>query len=445
MSTETEFDNPSSAQLRVAGDVNLEKVQITSLANNTFFDIKNQVITLQIFEDIFSPFITGSLIVKDSLDLINSLPFTGQEYLDLRVYTPTLDQSLKSDGVIDQRFYIYKLTEREYFGEKAVGYQIHFITADAVTDLNVAPSKAFSGKVSEIVAKIVKDTAYLNSDKQLILEDTKNSIKFISNFWPPTKSIKYATEHAQNPNNSSTYLFFENRKGYNFVSLDYLNDQPVYQTFKSGTTHDDINKLGGSTRVLQRDFSKILELSVPNGFDYIDRVRHGTYASKLVTHDFTTKRYGTVFYDYLKKFGEGKETRLNQFPITTDEVAARVGAITFTIEKENQVFTGFGEIGVAKVLQDRISRMKQAESFKLSLRVKGRSDYTVGQKVYLDVNIPAPTATADTPNDYKDKMYSGNYLISAINHVIDREQHECFIEVIKDSLIFDLKTGKTAA
>ena len=52
MSTEVEFDNPSSAELRVAGDVNLEKIQIVSLANNTFFDIKNQVITLQIFEDI---------------------------------------------------------------------------------------------------------------------------------------------------------------------------------------------------------------------------------------------------------------------------------------------------------------------------------------------------------------------------------------------------------
>ena len=55
-----------------------------------------------------------------------------------------------------------------------------------------------------------------------------------------------------------------------------------------------------------------------------------------------------------------------------------------------------------------------------------------------------PTRETDTTDDVIDKMHSGNYLISAINHVIDKENHECFMEIIKDSLIFDLTTGKTS-
>jgi len=393
----------------------------------------------------YSPFITGSLIIKDALDLINKLPFAGQEYVDLKIYTPTLDQTDKVGGIIQGRFYIYKMTEREYIGEKQVVYQMHFMSAEAATDLNIAPCRAFSGKVSDIVSMLVLDKNYLATDKNLVLEATKNSIKFISNFWPPTKSINYCTNHAQNPNESSTYLFFENRVGFNFVSLDYLNEQKSIQTFRNGTTQDSVNSIGGSTRVLAKDFSKILELSVPHGFDYIDRVRNGTYASKMVTHDLTTKRYGVVFYDYLKKFNEGTETRLNKFPITTNLLGARVSAMTIVKEKENQAFTGFGEVSDAKYVQDRISRMKQAEAFKVHIKVKGRTDYTVGTKVTLDLSVPAPTGAADTPEETQDKMYSGDYLIAAINHVFDREKHECYMELIKDSITFDLSTGKTAA
>ena len=71
MSTQRDI---SSDKLRQAGDVSIDYVNITSMANRTGFNIKNQVITIQIFEDLFSPFITGSLIIKDSLDLINKLP-----------------------------------------------------------------------------------------------------------------------------------------------------------------------------------------------------------------------------------------------------------------------------------------------------------------------------------------------------------------------------------
>lgn len=437
-----EFDNQSSSELRLAGDVNIEKVFLTSLSSNTFFDIRNQVITAQVYEDLFSPFITGSLIIKDSLDLINNLPFVGQEYIDLRIYTPTLEKTMKTGGIIEGRFYVYKITDRVYLGEKSIGYQIHFISADAVTDLNVAQSRAYSGKVSDIVKTLVKDDKHLGTDKTLIIEDTKNSTKFISNFWAPTKSIKYATELATSPNGSSTFVFFENRYGYNFVSLDFLNDQEVSQKFKTGTTKDDVNSAGGSTRVIERDYSKVLEMTVTDGFDYIDRARTGTYASKLMYHDMSTKRYGVTFYDYMKKFGEGKETRLNKFPITTNEVAARVSSQAFLKEVENQVFTGFGDVSNTRTMQDRISRMKQAESFKVEIKVKGRTDYTVGMKVRLDANTPSPTQSSDTATDIIDKMYSGNYLIGAINHVIDKEKHECYMELIKDSLMFDLTTGK---
>jgi len=444
MTEQKEIIDISSAELRQAGDVNIEKVEIVSLASGASFDIKNQVLTIQIFEDLFSPFTTGSIIIKDSLDLVNNLPYVGQEFVDLKIFTPTLDQSLGGAGIIEDRFYIYKITDREYVADKSVVYQLHFISAEAVADLNLSLSRPFKGKISDIAASIIKDKNFLASDKQLVLENTKNETKFVSNYWAPTKCINYILQQATNPNGSTTYLFFENRQGFNFVSLDYLNDKEPHQMFKYGVPTTIVSPSGGSTRVIDKEFQKILEIHISSGFDYIDRVRNATYASRQIVHDSTTKRYKTINYDYLAKFNEGKETRLNKFPITTDEVSARIGAKIIVTETENQLFTGFGDISQSRAIQDRISRMKQAEAFKVSLKVKGRTDYTVGQKIYLDINKAEPTSSEDTPEDTKDKMYSGNYLISAINHYIDREAHHSYIEAIKDSLIFDLKTGKTS-
>lgn len=435
----------NSGELRYAGDVNIERVEIYSMASGKSFDIKNQILAIQIYEDLFSPFITGSLIIKDSLDLINNLPYGGQEFVDLKIFTPTIDESAGAAGVIDDKFYIYKITDREYVAEKSVVYQIHFISTEAVIDLNQSISSAFKGKISGIVSTLVKDPAYLASEKALILEDTKNETKFVSNYWSPVKCINYTLQQATNKNGSTTYLFFENRAGFNFVTLDYLNEKDPHQYFRYGPSTMDVSKHGSSTRVLDRDFQKILEISVATGFDYIDRVRHGTFASKQIVHDFTTKRYKTVHYDYLKKFYGSNETRLNSFALTTEEILARVGSMVITTETENQLFTGFGDVSNSKAIQDRISRMKQAESFKVTIKVKGRTDYTVGQVVYLDISTASPTEEADTPEESVDKMFSGNYLISAINHYLGKEEgHECIIEVIKDSLIFDLTTGKTS-
>ena len=444
MADQKQIIDISSAELRQAGDVNIERVEILSLASGASFDIKNQVITIQIFEDLFSPFTTGSMIIKDSLDLVNNLPYSGQEYVDLKIFTPTIDQSLGGLGIIEDRFYIYKITDREYVADKSVVYQLHFISAEAVTDLNLSLSRPFKGKISNIASSIIKDKNYLASDKQLIIEETKNETKFVSNYWAPTKCMNYILQQATNPNNSTTYVFFENREGFNFVSLDFLNDRDTYQIFKYGVPTTVVDSHGGSTRVLEKEFQKILEINVSSGFDYIDRVRNATYASRQIVHDSTTKRYKTINYDYLAKFNEGKEKRLNNFPITTDEVTARIGAKIIVTETENQLFTGFGDISQSRAIQDRISRMKQAEAFKVKIKVKGRTDYTVGQKIYLDINKAEPTASEDTPEDTKDKMFSGNYLISAINHYIDREAHHSYIEAIKDSLIFDLTTGKTS-
>lgn len=422
--------NNSSELIRHAGDVNIKKIQVASLLTGHTLNITNQVVAIQIYEDLFSPFTTGSLIIKDALNLTNWLPWIGQEWVELDIFTPTMKTHIKGN------YYIYKITDREYVGEKVVAYQVHFISSEALIDLNSAISRPFYGKISDIVGLLCSDPQYLSTPRGINVEESANSTKFVSNFWSIVKCINYLANHAKTKDGETGFLFFQNRSGFNFCSLTYLNTLPIHSTFTNGTTNLDVKDSGGSTRVLEREYKKIHEFSVPTVFDYVDRVRNGTYASKLTTHDWTTKRFMVNIYDYLKEFKSS--TRLNQFPITNNDVVASAAAMPLTMEFSTQMHTGFGDVTNRKIVQDRISRLKQAEAFKVRITVKGRTDYTVGMKVELDINTPSPSLVDDAGKALKDVQFCGKYLVSAINHYIDTiTGHECHMELIRDTFDSD--------
>lgn len=419
--------------LKFAGDVSIDKVKIIT-SNGFYQDIAAQVINIQYYEDLFSPFISGSLIVKDSLDLVNLFPFVGEEFVELEITTPALQK-----GAIKGRYYIYKLSDRELIGDNVVVYQLHFISVEAVIDLNKKISKVFTGNVANTIKSIVSDkTDGLQSTKTVYAEETTRDAKFISNFWSPVKCINHLTELAVNRNSSPSYVFFENRDGFYFVSLDSLYASDVYQDFTYDKyTRDDLGN-GKTVRNPQEDFKRITSLSIPVGFDYMDRIRSGTFASKSISYDLTNKKYNVRNYNMFERFN--KQNHLNKYAIASDRAIFRSNSLLVNYPRALNTFGGFGDTTNYKTFQERISLLKQAESNKIEITVPGRTDYTVGQKMSVTLNKVEPVSKNDT--DTMDKMFSGFYIVSAINHYITRESHECNMELIKDSLQINLDGKK---
>jgi hypothetical protein len=420
--------------INFAGAITIEKVIITS-SNGLSQDIVNQIKGIQIFEDLLSPFITGTLILKDSLDLANFFPFIGEEYLELKLKTPTLDT-----GKLNGKYYIYKMSDRQYVGDKAVAYQLHFINQNAIIDLNKSLSKTFSGKVSDIVKQLFTDKTtglQLQQDKYII-EETSNSVKYTSNFWSPVKNLIYLTENAINVDKIPSYTLFENRNGINFVSLSYLYKQPAIQEFVYDNYSRDSRNLGGSVKNLNEDYKRITSIVVPTGVDYMDRTTSGIYGSVQYSHDLLSKKIESQNFDMLQSFK--RQPHLNEFPSASKKLVYRYGEKVKFSPKYFNNFSNFGDVTNTNYIQERTSLLRQAESTKVEIKVPGRLDYTVGKKVYLKLNKVEPTSKRD--RDTTDKLFSGNYLISAINHFITRENHECTMELIKDSLILNLDENK---
>ena len=423
----------SSQVLRFAGDVTIDKVKIIT-AKGFYQDVGAQVINVQFYEDLFAPFITGSLILKDSLDLVNLFPFIGEEYLELEISTPTLDKNN-----IKGKYYIYKMTNREMSGDKSVVYQLHFISVEAVVDLNKKTSRVFGDKISKMIEPFIKDKTFgLESDKKVFIEETLNNTKYISNYWTPIENIMYLADTAINTNRSPSYVFFENRDGFYFISLERLYTNAVFQDFVYDKYTRDDRAGGGSVINPEKDFKRILEISIPTAFDYMDRIRSGMLSSRQVSYDVTKKTYSAKNYNMFQRFEQQKH--LNKYPINSDRSIFRASSRIINYPKNFGNFNGFGDVTNAKSNQERISLLKLAEANKINITVPGRCDYTVGQKIKLDLKRIEPLSKKD--GDTTDKMFSGNYIIAAINHYVDKQKHECYMEIIKESSMMDMNRTK---
>lgn len=425
-------DYKDKNSLRFAGDVSIDRVVLVT-SRGAYQEIQGQVLQIQIFEDLFSPFITGILSLKDTLDLSNVLPLIGEEYLELRVSTPTL-----KGAKIDGKFHVYKMADKVVIGDRAAGYELYFMSVESLVDINKKNSKVYSGKISDIVPTFVSDPMDgLESKKPLLVEETRNSIKYISNFWSPVKNITYLSDNAISQSQSPSYLFFENRDGFNFKSLELLYDGKVFQNFIYDRYTRDNFPMGGNVLNIDEDFKRIAEYELPVSYDYLDRVRSGMLSSRLMSYDSTKKTYTVRNYSASSRFES--QRHLNPHPLFSTKATFRSNARQFIYPRAFETFTSFGDTTNARITQERNSFIKMAEANKLTIRIAGRLDYTVGRVVTVTMNKLQPIRKRESQSEIIDKVNSGKYLISAINHIITSQGHECAVELIKDSSMASFK------
>lgn len=417
--------------LSFAGQIVVDGVDILT-TNGVGFNIINQVQAIEVFEDIFSPFITGTVTILESLDLINLFPLVGEETIRLKFYTPTIEDRHRRD----QSFYIYKMTETQGSGDRSTLYVLHFISIEAIVDLNVKLSRTYRGRVSDIAKTLLNEA--LGTDKQINIEATPSITAFIANYWSPMKCINYIATGAINDNDSASYVFFENSQGLNFISLDTLYAQPTMHYFEQNNYSRDINAFGSTIKDWVKDYAKIQEFTMPDGFDYIDRSIDGMYGSQMITVDPITKKYSSRSYDGNTNFK--RLNHLNTNSLISDAAISRSQQKMIYVPKHYGNFNGYIDVTDAAVIQQRHSLIKMADAFKISISVLGRTDYTVGQKVYVKIPSKEPKSIENV--DRIDLVSSGNYLIGAIAHRITRTSHMCDMELIKESFIDKLDLNK---
>lgn len=417
----------SSSVLRFAGDVQLEKVVLRSLNGQTA-NVAAQVISIEVYEDIFSPFMSVSMVLRESVDYINMFPFIGEEYLDLSIKTPS------SKRGIEGKFYIYKITDRSYTKDREVIYTIKAISEEWLLDANRKLSQTFKGNIGELVEPFLQKTG-INTSKAYFVEKTSNKTAFTAAYWTPIKCLTFLATYAVSESKSPTFLFYENRNGFNFRSIDELLKANSYQKFiKDNFSRDtDSEASMSASKDPEQDYKRIISLEIPTLTDYMEDIQTGRLKSRIISHDIVTKQY--IVKDYNVKKDETPATLLNKSPGYTKYATSNSVSTTIVMNKHYGNYSGFSDVTNFSTVQKRMSFFQNLQKYKVTIEVLGRTDYTVGQVVEL--SIPRATQIAKDKSDPTDMILSGKYLVSAIAHFITKENHTCSMELIKNSIMLD--------
>lgn len=417
MSTEDKLDRP--------GDVRIDSLRIVSKTGEKAVELEDFMVELNIFEDIFSPSVTGQLVMSDSRNLIGTLPIIGEETLEIKLTTPTFPSS------IAKVFRVTGVTDKMVTGAQAAqAYILHFCSQEAVTDMTTLVYKSFEGKIDEVVSEIFDD--YIGA-KLDVLTQTKNKVKFVSPGWTPFRCLNWlASKSLPVDGKSCNFMFWETHKKYYWGSLETI--------FKNGAIVDTYTYKPNNVRTTaERDIAR--EMLITDKVDTVKSIDHvknhtsGYLANQLVELDLMGKKYEKIDYIHVDKFNEYTHMEPGSRPFFDTNTVKNAASNIRYYPKHMKLFDDFEE-NVNEVYRDihgnRLSHMLELDNFKLNISVPGRTDIEVGQMIELKYPKIEPKDNTDKYADGLDKNYSGRYLITGIRHQVNVARHKMILELTKD-------------
>jgi hypothetical protein len=115
--------------------------------------------------------------------------------------------------------------------------------------------------------------------------------------------------------------------------------------------------------------------------------------------------------------------------------------------KNPKLFDDFPD-NVSEVMKDiygnRKSSLLELTNTKMNITVPGRTDVEVGRMLYFNYPALGPRDVSDTGDSMQDKLYSGYYLVTAIHHKVNKNEHTMTMEIVKDSLYVDNSSTEKA-
>lgn len=409
------------------GLVRIDTCLFISPRKNSSIDVTALVVDLTLYEDIMTPFITGCVTILDASALTEELPLIGEEMMYLEISTPGFQGP---EYVRSGMYTIYKMESRENIANKSVAYKLMVSSIESLTDMNQRISKTYRGKISDTITTLINSHPGLSSNKTAVVEPTVNSEMHTSNFWTPTQNIYYLTSKALNDINNPNYVFFENNEGFVFASIDSLYLAPVTYSFTKdskmrGNSQSDNPDAGQN---LNEEYGKILDMSIPSQYDYIDRVLQGYYGSSVYHYDLITKRLN---FKNIVAFDDLTKVKLNEEPLASQHLQFMPEASMSLTIIHRDLYNGSPNLPATHHIR-RLAFLKQTTGMQVMIRVFGKMNYSVGNVV--DLMVYKDDSTDKKNTQVIDEVLTGRYLITSLSHEITRANHFCNIELSKDSM-----------
>jgi len=380
-------------------------------------DLRSLALEINIFEDIFSPCMTCNIRINDGSDLVSVFKFHGNEYLELEIDKPSLEDPIK------KVFRLYKLSDRD-FNTQYQNYTLHFCSEEMILSPQISISKSYRGlKVSDMIQDILNSKLMVNKNKINRLQRTEKAFDIIIPRMNPFEAIMWLTTKAYS-RNESLFLFFENRDGFNFVSYENLIKQQPYAKYrKDFKIDDDVFK-----NMESFNFLKIVE-----EFDVMKASRYGSFSSSIAKLNLITKKMEVSPFNAIRFKDKGvlnKEVTMNTFKNRLDKsfYTSYDNMLKYSIATDNDGTRN--QMLPEEWLSQTASKMGQIHLFKMVGTVPGDVLLKAGQVVEVELPEMSPKDKGVSYNETR----SGRYLVAAVHHRIENDVFATVLELISDSI-----------
>ena len=440
------------------------------------FDATQGVVRFDYFEDIEMPTTFASLIIgEESMNnMISDIPLQGGEAVEIRFKTAADDKEHT------YRFTIYKIYAR-YVTDRFQTYTLGLVSTEALANEMVRMGTVLQGLPNDIIVRMLKEN--IGTEKDVIVDKALNKMKFQPGKKTPfsiietlkmksiceegndtvtvkgtaklnnnsisgssdtkevqTGGIASVKEHELKAKGSAGYLFWENKAGYNFRSMDKLYDK---KKNKPVATYVQQNaQLAEDPRFI------ISNVEFEKEIDLLDKLRHGAYSSVICYYNYSTGSYEEYSYSLDEQFKEMSHLGPQQGVSASQAKFSNYPTRLMSVILDHEVWYNAEEPaspekkdgGTKNTAEfpdwqkwftaQSIARYNTFNNQQLEIKIPGNPSLMVGDTI--DVKIMSQST--DKNKHPWDAEHSGTYLISKLNHafVPKKPITETFLTLIRD-------------
>lgn len=418
-------------------------IGIFSLDGKNKLDLTNSVTAIDYFEDILEPNVTMTMSVSNSNGIVSALPIRGGEQVIMEIETASGTFTL--DG--KNSMYVYKVSglDAQRMSET---FTLHLASRENFSNETVRCLKKYNNlPIDTHVKDILRNT--LKTDKIGIIESTSNSYSFIGNNkkpfhilqWLGPKSISKITKSSGVSgggkdgvaNGTAGFLFYENKNGFNFRSIDSLVSNTQLQS--SSSDREVIYKYFYGGMVIESNNPannfKIINYFLEKNIDLRKSLRVGMYANK--TYFYDTKTNEVSIYSYKLKDEIKKSTKLGtQETIAVSESFGDSYSRVLVRTSDHGVLGSGGQLETSG--RDNADSAKAFSRYNLlftqalNILVPCNTQLKVGDIIHCEF----PKMNSGNTKE-SDEQTSGNYLIKELRHHFSSGQNTTSLRLIRDS------------
>jgi len=389
-----------------------------------------------VHQSLFNHYMTLTIHINESkliLERFGTGGLQGEEFIQFKLQTPTLD-------ILEDLFYVtgYGPISTDAH-DLAHGMVLKCVSKEKLINDQVTINQSFSGTTSEVATQIfnnhLKGEKYklmktangggkaLWKDKELIVDNSERTEKFIIPGLSPFAAMQFLAVRSfggsQYP--SSFFSFYEASDGFHFKNIEDWEDETEDYTYTYDSSINDMKPFHKSFFFNIRNMSP---LKIKNTLEGID---NGQFATKIYAIDPYKKSFTTTEYSLLTERDSfnvlGEEFTMSSSFFDTfgsDPVESTI-AIDSTKESDH----------IPKIIARRYPYMQVLGHYSFRITVNGDTRLTAGRIIKLKLKeAGAPEKKS------KGSMYSGNWMVTECEHVVDRGLFVTRLVIVKDGLDF---------